>query len=411
MLGRLNAAGCDIVSDPESADVMIVNTCGFITDAKRESIKTILEMARLKNGKKQLIVTGCLVQRYVDELRRELPEVDAWVGVFGQEAIPEIIGVKSPQPSGKEPFRALTGPPHLAYLKIAEGCSRKCSFCAIPGIRGLQQSRPIDELVEEAAELASHGATELILIAQDTTNYGKDLPGTPDLISLIQRLAALREVRWIRIMYLYPTRVTRKLLEMIAGESKVCKYLDIPLQHCQGDVLAAMRRGGDRMSTTKLIDKIRSVVPGIFLRSSFMVGFPTETQRRFKELVSFLRDASIDHVGVFTYSREEGTEAWGLGDPVSQQEKRHRRSILMRVQNEISANINRARIGEHHEAVVEGIGSNYYLCRISGQAPEIDGITRMRMSPDSDSRRLDPGDYVNVRITGASAYDLRGVRQ
>jgi len=408
MLGRLVGAGCDIVPDPVDADVIVVNTCGFIADAKKESIAAILDMARLKNGGRRLIVTGCLVERYLEDLRAELPEVDAFVRIGEQESIARVVGVREPRCDSRcEPPRALTGPPYLAYLKIADGCSQKCSFCAIPFIRGPQRSRPVEALVDEASELASRGVTELILVAQDTTSYGQDLPRRPRLAALLRHLARVRGLRWIRVNYMYPKRITRELMETVAGEERLCKYIDVPFQHADRDLLGAMRRGGDGRAHLQLIERLRSSIPGVFIRSAFIVGFPGETPSRFRRLLDFVRRAEIDHVGVFTYSAEEGTAAEPLGDPVPAREKRRRRASLMTVQRSISARRLAGRIGQRHTALVEGVGRTYYLCRIGGQAPDIDGRTRLRATAASRRLNLEPGDYVPVRITGAGAYDFQ----
>ncbi|MEW6367004.1 MAG: 30S ribosomal protein S12 methylthiotransferase RimO [Acidobacteriota bacterium] len=403
ILGRLRSAGCDVVADPEQADVILINTCGFIGDAKRESIATILEMARLKqNTTKRLVAIGCLVERYAGELVRSLPEVDAFVGVRNQDAITDILGL--PRTAAPSP-RAVTGPGHYAYLKIAEGCDLRCSFCAIPGIHGPQRSRAIEEVVEEAEELAGIGATEIILVAQDTSGYGRDLPGGPTLARLAGRLAEIRAVRWIRLNYLYPSHVTRDLIETIAGEPKVCKYADIPLQHSDRSVLSSMLRGGSRKAHLRLIEQLRREVPGIFIRSAFIVGYPAETPARFESLLGFLSDARLEHVGIFTYSREDGTSAWKLGDSVPAREKRRRRAAAMRLQRTISLQANTARIGEIHDAVVDAVRGNYYICRVMGQAPEIDGVTRVRRGGPVE---LQPGDRAVVRISRAGAYDLDG---
>ncbi len=404
MLGKLVAAGCEVVGTPEDADVIIVNTCGFIADARKESVNTILEMSRLKQNGKRLIVTGCLVQRYAQELKKELPEVDAFLGVSGQDAIVGLAGLNHiGVSSDSEARRTHTGPAHFAYLKISEGCNLECSFCAIPGIRGPQRSRPIPELVAEAEELASTGVTELVLVAQDTTAYGRDLAERPRLAALIRALAPIEGLRWIRLNYLYPNHMSDELLETIAGEPKVCKYIDMPLQHSHPEVLTAMMRGGSATTHLRLLERIRALVPGAFVRSTFIVGFPNETIERFDSLPAFLRDAGLDHAGVFTYSREEGTSAWKLGDPVSEREKRRRRAVAMQTQQEVSVLNNTGRIGQVHEAVVEGVGRFYYICRVAGQAPEVDGMTRVRRAA---APGLQPGDYLTARITAAAAYDL-----
>lgn len=403
MLGRLQLGGCEIAASPEEADVIIVNTCGFIDAAKRESVTTILDMARLTNGDKRLIVTGCLVERYEKELRAELPEVDGFLGVTNQEKITALVGIEDALPSTAVP-RSHVGPPHVAYLKVSEGCNQTCSFCAIPGIRGRQRSRPIEEILDETAQLVSGGVTELILVSQDTTSYGKDLADRPSLAPLIRRLAAIRDLRWIRLNYFYPNHLTDELLETMSTLPNVCRYVDIPLQHADAEVLAEMRRGGSATSHLRLLARIRKAIPGVFLRSTFIVGFPNETPERFDRLLTFLREARFDYAGVFTYSREEGTGAWGLGDPVPSREKRRRRGLAMEVQREVSHANNRARIGQEHEAVVDGLADNYYMCRISGQAPDVDGITRLACR---GAETLEPGDYLRARITDATAYDLR----
>lgn len=412
MLGRLESAGCEIAQDPADADVIIVNTCGFIEDAKRESINTILEMARLKASGKKLVVAGCLAQRYGDEIKREIPEIDQMLGVTGQERITELIGVEADTHDHRH-HRVLTGSGHHAYVKIAEGCNQTCSFCAIPGIRGPQRSRAIGNIVSEAQELVSRGVGEIILVAQDTSNYGRDLRERPTLAGLLRAVARVKGVRWVRLNYLYPNHVTDDLLKTIAEEPAVCKYVDVPLQHADPDVLAGMRRGGSAESHMQLIDRIRGAISGVFIRSAFIVGFPLETEDAFERLLTFLDRARIDHVGVFTYSREEQTPAWALGDPVTAREKLRRRSRAMAAQQKISLATNLSRVGSRHDAIVEAVDNTYYICRIRDQAPDVDGVTRVKRT---SGRRgsppaipLEPGQFVRVKITGAGPYDFLAV--
>jgi ribosomal protein S12 methylthiotransferase len=415
MIGMLVQRGHEMVLDPAAADVLVVNTCSFIEDSKVESIDTILELARLKEGaKRRLIVTGCLPQRYADELQHELPEVDVFIGTGRLRAITTAVTV--PLQEGRsfvyvgaghtlaelERPRVVLGSFFSAYLRISEGCSRRCSFCVIPKVRGRHESRPLASLVSEATSLARQGVVELNLVAQDLTAYGQGR-GDGNLADLLRALVRIEGIRWIRLLYVYPQRIDDELLDVIAGEEKVCQYIDMPLQHINTRVLRAMGRERSGASLSRLIARIRRRVPGVVLRTSFMVGFPGETEAEFGELVEFLKEAAIDHVGVFRYSREEGTPAAGLPDQVTAAVKMHRYRTLMEAQAQVSAERNASLVGRVQDVLVCEVGrEGQPVGRTRGQAPGIDGAVVL----DGGGA---PGDIIPARIVGAGVYDLRGV--
>jgi ribosomal protein S12 methylthiotransferase len=412
MLGILTQNGYKVVGDPAQADVILVNTCGFIQSAKEESIDTILEMAQYKNGGrlKKLIVTGCLSQRYGQQLRDDMPEVDAILGVAEYQNLPEILEAafrgERPLRTGEcgrflDTPRLLTTPSHSAYVKISDGCDNRCAYCAIPLIRGGYQSRPADPILKECRDLAENGSTELTLIAQDTSRYGCDLPGGPDLSGLLEKISEIEGVHWLRALYCYPDTVDERLLGTISRLPKVCKYLDLPLQHISGDLLRKMNRRGSPELIRELIQDCRA--RGILVRTTFIVGFPGETDAQFEELLDFVRWARFDRMGAFTYSPEEGTTAAEMPDQIKEDIKQERLDRLMRLQQEISLERNQARVGETCEVLVESFENGRYTGRTRLEAPEVDGVIRVKAR-----RTLKPGEYVQVKITSASRYDLSG---
>ncbi len=411
MLGVLEASGFEITPDRAEADVIVVNTCGFIESAKEESIEAIIDAAKMKTqGRcRRLIVTGCLAQRYKKELFKELPEADA---IIGTAEIPRISEICEKLLSGKGRMiktsspkmiyglpRISTTPRHYRYIRIADGCSNRCSYCAIPIIRGNFRSRPAGSILEEARRLADEGAKELILLAQDSTAYrdsGTTLPG------LIKNLAQISGIEWIRLMYAYPGRVSDELMRVMAEEEKVCKYLDIPIQHIDDRILKAMNRKAASDDVGRTIEKLRRHVPGIALRTSLIVGFPGETLAAFKRLLAFVKEAEFEHLGVFDYSPEEGTAACKLRPRVRRDVVKLRLERIMNAQAEISLRKNKALIGTRQRVLVDGLENFTLTGRMSAQAPEIDGLVYLSETEAS------PGEFVDVMITGAMEYDLVG---
>lgn len=423
MLGLAEQAGHTITPDPGDADVLVVNTCAFIDSAKQESIDAILEMAgHKKTGAcRRLIVTGCLGERYREQLRRELPEVDVVLGTNEVPAIVEAIAgspaAASPAPVafhrsrptylyGAETPRRLTTPSHLAYVKIAEGCNYKCAFCIIPRLRGAYRSRPADSVVQEAEALAARGVRELLLVSQDTTFYGVDRGERDALPALLRRLDRVEGLSRIRLLYLYPTTITGATLRAMREGERVCRYVDLPLQHASDAVLARMRRPGTRGSYERLIARIRREVPGVTLRTSFIVGFPGETDAEFEELCRFVQDQRFDNVGVFTYSHEEGTAAGRGADDVPARVKGERRRRLMGLQQEGVQRAGRDRVGREVEVMVDGVSPEHPLAlvgRTEGQAPEIDGVSYLT---EADLEACRPGTIVRGVVEDARGYDL-----
>lgn len=418
MLAKLDAAGFEIVNEISDCDAVIINTCGFIEDAKREAIDNILEMADYKEdgAVKKIIVTGCLAERYKEEILEELPEIDAVVGLGNNGNIVDIvnqtlngdsalvaIGEKTDLPLCGE--RLLTTPEYWGYLKIAEGCSNNCTYCAIPQIRGPQRSRTIESCVEEAKALAESGIKELIVIAQDTTRYGDDIYGEPKLHELLKELCKIEELKWIRILYCYPERLSDELIEVIANEEKICKYIDLPLQHCNGTVLKRMNRKGDRESLTKLITKLREKIPGVCIRTTLITGFPGETDEQFEELAEFVKEMKFDCLGCFAYSPEEGTPAAKLPDQLEQDLKVHRGELIMDAQYGIVLENNESLIGKTFTTVVDGYDpyTDIYEGRTYRDAPEIDGKINFVYGGS-----LQPGDFIDVTVTDFNDYDLIG---
>jgi ribosomal protein S12 methylthiotransferase len=426
MMGQLKQKGYQITANAEDADTVVVNTCGFIDSAKKESIEAILEAARLKTeGKaKRLVVAGCLVERYRDELKAEMPEVDAFIGT---SQINEILSVCDPQTNTRSlPVislgnqsatylydestpRVLATPSHYAFIKIAEGCDRPCAFCFIPQMRGHFRSRRFGSLVAEAHQLAEEGVKELILVAQDSSRYGEDLGKQDALAHLLRELSHTPGIEWVRVMYTYPTHISDGFLDVLAEEPKAVKYLDMPLQHASQNVLKLMKRGGNRASLERLIERVRKRVPGIGVRTTFITGFPGETEDDFNELLTFVRNVEFDRVGVFTYSDEEGTPAYELPNKVDPKTARKRRDRLMKEQAKIAKRKHKAVIGETVRVMFEGESNESELLwqgRMETQAPDIDGCVLINDAPDGFVPL--PGEMVNVLIEEAQEYDLVG---
>jgi ribosomal protein S12 methylthiotransferase len=429
MLGLAAQGGHELTQDAGDAEVLIVNTCAFIDSAKQESIDTILEMARHKTDGncKRLIVTGCMAERYRDELKKEIPEIDA---VLGTGQVPEIVGAiiggatpltfyrPGEKPSALRPQplptyiydadtpRLMATPKHYAYVKIAEGCDYKCAFCIIPTLRGEYRSRPGDSIVREARALAARGVKELLLISQDTTFYGIDRHERGALARLLRELNTIDGLEWIRLLYLYPTTIDDETLAAMAECDKICKYIDLPLQHASNAVLKRMKRPGTRQTYDTLLTRIRARVPGVALRTTFIVGFPGETEADAEELCGFIGDHAFDHVGVFTYSHEEGTSAYQLDDDVAARSKTARRSRVMGLQKRLVQRRQRGRIGERVRVMVDGPSPDHDLvvkARLATQAPDIDASVFLTECDPSGFR---PGDLAEVEIVGARDYDL-----
>src|SRR5262245_47326452 len=414
MLGHLRRAGHELVAEARQADVIVGNTCGFIDRAKPESIDAILEMAREKETGRasRLVVTGCLAQRYESDLRREIPEIDATLGTGQVDGILEAVtGTATATDLTAPPSwvydhlspRVLTTPPWLAYVKISEGCDYTCSFCIIPTLRGRHRSRPLDDVVAEAEALAARGVRELVLVAQDSTRYGHDLGLRDGLALLLRRLGRLDGVRWIRVMYAYPATMTDGILDAIASEEKVAKYVDMPLQHASDAVLRRMKRPTGRGHLLGMVERVRQRVPGVAFRTSLIVGFPGETPAEFEDLLAFVRDAEFDHLGVFTFSDEEGTTSFDRSGRVPARTKEARRKKLLAVQERISKRRNARRVGERVEVLVEGTHADTDLLlrgRMSTQAPDVDGAVLI------NDGTAEPGTFVTCQITEAHPYDL-----
>ena len=451
MLGALARDGFTLTDDPARAEIVIINTCGFIEEAKQESINAIIEHGALKKtGACQvLIAAGCLAQRYQSDLLKALPELDGVVGTGDSGRVAEIC--RSLLVPGRQRQRVWASPPpylydeltprlrlgkaHSAYVKIAEGCNRHCAFCAIPLMRGKQRSRPIESIVAEAAALAADGVKEINLISQDTINYGVDLGLRHGLVALLRELVTVKDLRWIRPFYLYPQQVTDALIDLYAGEENITKYIDMPFQHINDALLKRMHRLGDKAYITKLVDRLRARIPGLTVRTAFIVGFPGETKAAFSELKRYLTDMEFDRVGVFLYSDEEGTPAAGLDKKIDRAVMEERRAELLAVQEQIALKKSQRLIGHTIEVMVEGVSEETNLLlesRHEGQAPEIDGVVYLndcaahlthpsQTSSHPPTPRLPrqasfhgdaplpvPGDFVKVEITDAAAYDLVG---
>jgi ribosomal protein S12 methylthiotransferase len=447
MMGMLSQAGADLVPQAEDADVIVVNTCSFIESAQQESVNTILEMARHKGGNaKKLIVAGCLVERYRDEIRKNIPEVDAVVGTGELERILDAAGIAPAQPSGS-PFRILSSRPEgdaraasgrfsretwdgaiadlpnylydeatprvlatprsTAYIKIAEGCDHPCGFCIIPQLRGKFRSRRFESVIAEAERLARSGVREITLIGQDTTCYGEDFGLKDGLALLLEKLAAIDDLRWVRFLYAYPNKITTKLLETIAAHDKICSYVDVPLQHASGATLKRMKRGGSADIFLRTIEKARRTIPGVTLRTSFIVGFPGETETEFEELCEFVKAAEFDWMGTFAYSDQDGAAAFGLEGKVSPREIERRRKHLMKIQQGISRRKKKSLKGRQFDVLLEGASEETDMLlegRTAMHAPEIDG--KLYISDVPDGLEPVPGEFYRCEITETHDYDL-----
>ena len=421
MLGIMQAHGIELTANPADADILIVNTCAFILSAKEESITTALNLAEYKNSGKcrSLIVAGCLGQLYKRELLDEMPEVDAVIGTGAwnriMEAIEEtlsgrrviLLGEKQIIYDAKTP-RIRTTPDYTAYVKISEGCNNRCAFCSIPLIRGKQISRPIEDIKSEVEQLAAQGVKEINLIAQDTTAYGIDIYGKPKLVELLRELVTVEKVHWIRILYAYPRRFTDELIDLIASEEKICKYVDLPLQHASNKILKSMNRPDTRESIETLIKKIRAKIPDVVIRSTFIVGFPGETEEDFQELKKFLQEQRLDKVGIFTYSREEDTAAYDFPDQIPEEVMQERYHDLMSMQSLISQELNEALEGQELEVLIEGRDEEVQQVvagRSYRDAPEVDGLVYI----ENDGRSQE-GDIVRVKILAGFFYDIAAER-
>lgn len=403
--GHLKEAGFTIRFDDDKndADIVIINTCGFIGDAKEESIVAILEYAELKRRKKnpkKIVVCGCLSQRYADELRAEIPEVDAFYGVNDWN---KLLGDIMDEYSEKDftAQRVVSTPKHYAYLKIAEGCNRSCSYCAIPLIRGKFVSRPIDDLVGEAKQLVAQGVKELLVIAQDTTYYGMDIYGKRALAELLERLAVESGAKWIRLHYTFPSSFPDDVIEVMKKYKCICNYIDIPLQHISTDVLASMKRGIDKEGTLQLMQMFRNKLPDVAIRTALIVGYPNETEEDFEQLKDFVRDMRFDRLGVFRYSAEEGTPSFPLGDTVSEEEKQRRMDEIMELQETISIEKNSEKVGKEYMVLIDRREGDFWVGRTEYDSPEIDNEVLI-----SAEEMLVEGRFYKVRIIEAMEYDL-----
>ena len=417
MLYKLRERGYELVTEPGLADVAVVNTCGFIQSAKVEAIETIIELGKLKEDGtlKKIIITGCLTQRYQEEAAELFPEADAVIGIGDNKDIIDILDhvlanervVKFSAKLDAELTgeRIISTLPFFAYLKVAEGCSNCCTYCAIPQIRGKFRSVPMEEVLKEAQWLAENGVTELIVIAQDTTRYGEDLYGEPKLPELLEKLSEIEGIKWIRTLYCYPERITDKLLETIADNGKLIKYLDIPIQHCNSEILSRMNRWGDKERLSQLMAHIRKKVPDIVLRTTLITGFPGETEEQFSELAEFVQEQKFERLGCFAYSQEEGTKAAEMENQLSEEVKNHRADIIMEQQMLISAANNEKLMGKRLTAVVEGFDkfAECYFGRTEKDAPDIDGKVFF-----TSENPLEIGDYVEIEISDTLDYDLMG---
>ncbi len=417
MLGLLEQSGYEIVENEEDADILIVNTCTFIESAKMESIECILELAQYKKTGhcKYLIVTGCLAQRYKEQILSELPEVDAVIGTNEYDKIADVIRSLDEEQEKRlfcaetpllcETSRLRSTPGYTAYLKIAEGCDNHCTYCVIPSIRGRYRSRRMEDIISEAKELAADGVKELVVIAQDTTRYGKDLYGEYRLAELLRELCHIDNIEWVRVHYCYPEIVTDKLIDVFAEESKLCNYFDIPIQHCSDGILKRMGRRTNKKQITELIAQIRHRLPDAVIRTSLIVGFPGETEEEFEELRQFVEETKFDRLGVFAYSREEDTPAYDMDNQIDEEEKERRRELLMMVQSEISQQLNEDKIGKIVRVLVEDkdeIIKSYYG-RTYADSIEIDGKVFFK-----SDKPLKEGDFASVKIEQVLEYDLFG---
>lgn len=408
LMAQLDEAGYEIITDSnstEDAKIVVINTCGFIGDAKEEAIQTILECAEAKaEGRiERLFVMGCLSERYADELREEIPEVDEYFGARSLKEVVEALGAD--YLTELETDRLLTTPDHYAYLKISEGCNWHCAYCAIPLIRGNHRSVPMEQLIEEAEGLVAVGVKEIIVIAQDTTYYGKDLYGERKLAELLRRLCAIEGVEWVRLHYAYPTDFPQDVIDVLRDEPKMCKYLDIPLQHISDNVLSAMRRRISKAETEELVARLRREIPDIALRTTMLVGFPGEAEEDFEELCEFVQRVRFERLGAFAYSEEEGTpSALTMEDNIPQEVKEERVDRLMKIQKRVSLELNAERVGREMRVIVDRKEGDYYVTRSQYDSPEVDEEILV-----TSERPLGEGDMITIRITDCEEYDLYGV--
>lgn len=418
MLAMMDAEGWEIVDYVDGCDVVIVNTCGFIDDAKKEAIENILDMVELKKEGviSKIIVTGCLAQRYKEEIVKEIPEVDAVVGIGAngdiiktvEEVMSGVDTIEKYPPQCELPLegqRILTTPQYWAYLKIGEGCSNRCTYCTIPSIRGNMRSRSMENVIDEAKQLAELGVKELILIAQDTTSYGLDLYGELKLPELLNELCKIDSIEWIRLLYCYPDRITDELIETMKNQEKIVNYIDLPLQHADDKILKAMNRRGDQALIRSVISKLRSEIPDVVIRTTFIVGFPGEGEEEFETLAEFVNEIEFDRLGVFTFSPQEGTPAYDMDNQVEDDVKTRRGEVIMQDQYSIMEEKNNEKIGKTYKVVVEDYDgySDSYTGRTYMDAPEIDGLVKFTSHKD-----LDIGDFVDVEIFDIEDYDLIG---
>ena len=418
MLALMDAEGWEIVDYVDGCDAVIVNTCGFIDDAKKEAIENILDMVELKKEGviSKIIVTGCLAQRYKDEIVKEIPEVDAVIGIGAngdiiktvEEVMSGVDTIENYPPQCDLPLegqRILTTPHYWAYLKIGEGCSNRCTYCTIPSIRGNMRSRSMENVIDEAKQLAESGVKELILIAQDTTSYGLDLYGELKLPELLNELCKIDSIEWIRLLYCYPDRITDELIETMKTQEKVVNYIDLPLQHADDKILKAMNRRGDQALIRNVISKLRTEIPDVVIRTTFIVGFPGEGEEEFETLAEFVNEIEFDRLGVFTFSPQEGTPAFDMEDQVDEDIKTRRGEVIMQDQYSIMEEKNNEKIGKTYRVVVEDYDgySDSYTGRTYMDAPEIDGLVKFTSHKD-----LDIGDFVDVEIFDVEDYDLIG---
>lgn len=390
-----------LTETPDEAETVIINTCGFIEEAKKESVDTILNAVALKNqGKlKKVIVAGCLSERYKDDLIKEIPEVDVFFGTENYEGIVKEFGGELKYELLGE--RVLTTPSHTAYLKISEGCDNPCSFCAIPLMRGKHKSKTIEELIRETEFLAANNTKEIVIIAQDTTDYGKDIYDKQMIATLLNKLSDVKGIEWIRLMYAYPSRFPDDLFAVIRENPKICNYIDIPLQHVSDNVLKSMRRGISSRRTKELIYNIKTLIPGVALRTTFITGYPNEKKEDFEELCNFIKEVEFDRLGVFKFSVEENTSSFILGDPVSEEEKEERKSTIMEIQKEISLKKNETFINKEMKVLVESKEGDFFVGRTYRDAPEVDGEVLI-----STEHKIKVGSFVNAYITDCNEYDL-----
>lgn len=402
LMWQLNANNFELVDSSDEADSIVINTCGFIDAAKEESINTILQAVELKKkGKiKKVVVAGCLSKRYMADLTKEIPEVDKYFGTEDYEGVVKEFGGNLKYELLGE--RIISTPKHYAYLKISEGCDNPCSFCAIPLMRGGHKSKPIDELLIEANNLADKGTKELIIIGQDTTDYGKDIYNKRNLAELLDKLSDINGIEWIKLLYAYPSHFPDDVIKTIADNPKVCKYLDMPLQHISENILRSMRRGISSGRTKELLYKIKDRIPGITLRTTFIVGYPNETEKEFQELCDFIREIEFDRVGVFNYSIEETTPSFILGDPIPSKEKEQRKAELMKIQSEISLKKNEKLIGSKIKVIIDDIEDRHYIARSEREVPDVDG--EIIVNPNGQYLVL--GNFYEVDIYDCNEYDL-----